>query len=149
MITVNLVTDLRTRTGTPASNILTLGKTTAGDGMGGIFYWDSTDSTTSDDAMNTIQVTGQSTGRWKRVLIPGSIQKTGSVLMSGGALQTTFGITHNLGVVPSTVFLSATTAAASGARFVTNKTATQFIVNYTAAPGAGTNNVGLDWLVIA
>lgn len=60
---VKTIADLKTITGTNAE---ILGYYTAGDGGGGLFYWDST-STETDNGGTIIQATGVTTGRWKRV----------------------------------------------------------------------------------
>lgn len=60
---VKTIADLKTITGTNAE---VLGYHTAGDGGGGLFYWDSA-STEADNVGTIIQSTGVTTGRWKRV----------------------------------------------------------------------------------
>ena len=60
---VKTIADLKTITGTNAE---VLGYHTAGDGGGGLFYWDSV-STEEDNGGTIIQATGVTTGRWKRV----------------------------------------------------------------------------------
>lgn len=60
---VKTIAVLKTITGTNAE---VLGYHTAGDGGGGLFYWDSA-STEADNGGTIIQATGLTTGRWKRV----------------------------------------------------------------------------------
>lgn len=72
--------------------------------------------------------------------------ENGSSLLSGDGALTTFTIAHSLGVVPSVVFVQATSpdARAAAPIEVANKTTTGFDVVFTAAPVTGTDNVGLD-----
>lgn len=60
--TLDTLNELATALGTNAE---VLGYYTAGDGGGGLFYWDST-STEADNGGTIIQATGINTGRWKR-----------------------------------------------------------------------------------
>lgn len=60
------IAELKQRVGIANSNISLLGYYSAGDGGGGEFYWDST-STDTDNGGTIIQVTGVTTGRWKRI----------------------------------------------------------------------------------
>lgn len=63
---INNIAELRQRVGIANSNISLLGYYLAGDGGGGDFYWDNT-STETDNGGTVIQVTGVTTGRWKRI----------------------------------------------------------------------------------
>lgn len=65
---VQNITDLRTINGTNITDDIAkvLGYSIAGDGGGGDFYWDST-STEADNSGTIFQVTGVTTGRWKRL----------------------------------------------------------------------------------
>lgn len=63
---INNIAELKQRVGIANSNISLLGYYSVGDGGGGEFYWDST-STETDNGGTIIQVTGFTTGRWKRV----------------------------------------------------------------------------------
>lgn len=62
---INNIAELKTRKGTSNINVEVLGYYTSGDGGGGNFYWDNT-STEADNGGTIIQVTGVTTGRWKR-----------------------------------------------------------------------------------
>lgn len=63
---INNIAELKQRVGIANSNISLLGYYSAGDGGGGEFYWDST-STETDNGGTIIQVSGVTTGRWKRI----------------------------------------------------------------------------------
>jgi hypothetical protein len=65
-IKIKNIAELKTRKGTPESIVEVLGYYTPGDGGGGDFYWDNT-STEIDDLGTVIQVSGVTTGRWKRI----------------------------------------------------------------------------------
>ena len=56
---------LRTRLASGNAIVTVLGSVSANDGAGGVFYWDSSDSASTDDGATVIQVTGVSSGRWK------------------------------------------------------------------------------------
>jgi len=64
--TFDTIAEIKLQKGSPSANINVLGYNTPGDGGGGEFYWDDV-STQSDNAGTIIQVTGLSTGRWKRI----------------------------------------------------------------------------------
>lgn len=61
------ISELKTRIGKDKEPIELLGYYTSNDGGGGVLYWDDS-STATDDGGSVIQVTGQVTGRWKRVI---------------------------------------------------------------------------------
>jgi hypothetical protein len=64
--TINSIADLKTFTAHDTdSAVELLGYYTKGDGGGGSFYWDAA-STEADNGGTIIQVTGVTTGRWKR-----------------------------------------------------------------------------------
>ena len=63
---INNIAELKTRRGTFNANVEVLGYYSSGDGGGGGFYWDNS-SVETDNGGTVIQVTGVSTGRWKRV----------------------------------------------------------------------------------
>lgn len=63
---INNIAELKTRKGTSNINVEVLGYYTSGDGGGGSFYWDNI-STETDNGGTIIQVTGLTTGRWKRI----------------------------------------------------------------------------------
>lgn len=70
--TFNIVSELKTQIGNANTRVNVLGYTTSGDGGGGEFYWDST-STEPDNGGTIFQVTGVTTGRWKRVFSGGTL----------------------------------------------------------------------------
>jgi len=59
------IASLRQRASAGNSIVTVLGAVTANDGAGGVYYWDATDTTSTDNGATVIQVTGVSTGRWK------------------------------------------------------------------------------------
>lgn len=63
---INNIAELKTRKGASNANVEVLGYYTSGDGGGGSFYWNNT-STETDNGGTIIQVTGVTTGRWKRI----------------------------------------------------------------------------------
>ena len=69
---------------------------------------------------------------------------TGKATFSGTGAQVAFNIPHGLTGTPTSARVTAGSAAASGAFYVTT-TSTNIVVTYTAAPASGTNNVVLNW----
>lgn len=63
---INNIASLRLRKGTVNTMIEVLGYSTDKDGGQGLFYWDPT-SVEADNGGTIFQVTGEATGRWKRV----------------------------------------------------------------------------------
>src|SRR5882757_373366 len=63
--TFDTISDLKVQIGNSNARVNVLGYATPGDGGGGQFYWDTT-STSADNAGTIFQVTGVTTGRWKR-----------------------------------------------------------------------------------
>ena len=61
-----LVANLRVFTGLANMTVVTLGTSTAGDGGGGEFYWNST-STATDDGVTVVRPYGLTVGAWLRV----------------------------------------------------------------------------------
>jgi hypothetical protein len=85
---IGLVTDLRSQNQNLGSLYQASGLSIEGDGSGGTFYWDAT-NTNTDDGVNVIQVTGTSTGRWIRIssaLSPDGIVSGGIVTWTGTGL---------------------------------------------------------------
>lgn len=81
----------------------------------------------------------------------GSINLTGYKLSetdtdtaSGDGTQTTFTLSHSFGQVPSTASVTATSADAAGAFYVSNKTDSAVEITYTSAPASGTDNLTYD-----
>lgn len=68
-----------------AQTILALAsRTTAGDGLGGLFEWDPSSTATDDNGATTIAITGVTTGRWRRMTVGvGAISLTASAVLSG------------------------------------------------------------------
>lgn len=68
VISKNTLADLKLTPGTTENVIITLGQNTKGDGLGALYYWDST-STDAEESVywSTVIATGVTTGRWKKV----------------------------------------------------------------------------------
>lgn len=94
------------------------------------------------DAWDTAQ--GGSVGR--RPSNPGGAVKEGNSTHSGNSSATTFTVTHAAGFTPSRVGLTARTAAAAGAHWVTIPNSTTFVINFAAAPATATDNIKFDWV---
>lgn len=68
IISLNLLADLKTQMGNGDNIVITTGQNTIGDGKGALYYWDNLSVETEDTvAWNIVQVTGNTTGRWKKV----------------------------------------------------------------------------------
>lgn len=70
----------------PVGQVLMLGKTTIGDGMGGFYYWDSSNASAEDTKfLNTLTsgVVG-ATGRWMRVFQKALTLPQGYLIFNGG-----------------------------------------------------------------
>lgn len=61
----NTFSDLRAFVGTTGQEVIARGRSAVNDGYGGLFYWDGS-STGTDDNLNIITPTGQTSGRWLR-----------------------------------------------------------------------------------
>lgn len=66
-VKINNITELKTRRGSDKAIVEVLGYYTSGDEGGGKFYWDVT-STETDNGGTILQVSGVTTGRWKRIV---------------------------------------------------------------------------------
>lgn len=81
--TYDTFADLRLTVGQASSSVTALGQSTANDGQGGIFQWDSS-SSASDDNLNVIKPTALSgNGRWLRMDTRLPLSKITSVGTSG------------------------------------------------------------------
>ena len=137
--------DLRMQTGMANVQVLLMGLTSITDNNGGMYRWDPT-STETDDNLTVIQVTGVTTGRWKRVGNSNTVK--GSNTLSGAVLQTAYVINHGLPFTPLQVYIQARSANAAVPSWVSNINSTSFTVNFASVPILGTNNITIDWLVI-
>lgn len=61
----NTFDDLRAFVGTTGQEVVARGRSAVNDSFGGLFYWDGS-STGTDDDLNIITPTGQTSGRWLR-----------------------------------------------------------------------------------
>lgn len=137
--------DLRLQTGMANVQVLLMGLSSLTDGNGGMYRWDST-STEADDGFTIVQVTGTTTGRWKRVANSNTVKGTNT--LSGAVLQTAYVINHGLPFTPLQVYIQARSSNAAVPSWVSNINATSFTVNFASVPILGTNNIIIDWLVI-
>lgn len=68
VLRVNTVVNLRlTQVPTTRAMLITEGRDTAGDGLGHIYIWES-ESVEDDDGESVIQITGETVGRWIRII---------------------------------------------------------------------------------
>jgi len=145
--TCGTVADLRLQGGSPVVQVNVSGLLAPNDGNGGIYTWDDT-STAADDGFLLIKATSTSTGRWKRIGNSNTLK--GSVILSGGALTTAYTVNYqnNLPFVPLTVIVIPRTSNAAVPSWVSTITNTGFTLNFTSVPILGTNNIGLDYIVV-
>lgn len=70
----------------PTGNALILGKTTVGDGLGGFYYWDPTNTTATEDTkfLNMIVSSVTNNGRWTRVFQKAQTIPQGYMVNNGG-----------------------------------------------------------------
>lgn len=137
--------DLKLQTGIANVQVLLLGLSAMTDGNGGMYRWDSA-SVETDDGFTIVQVTGVTTGRWKRVGNSNTVK--GSNTLSGLVLQTAYVINHGLPFTPLQVYIQARSANAAVPSWVSSINSTSFTVNFSSVPILGTNNLTIDWLVI-
>lgn len=148
LVTCQTVTDLRAFVPQTLEKVDLLGLTSAVDGNGGTYIWNST-STATDDGFLTIAVTGITTGRWIRIGSGNTIK--GNVTSSGLSLTTSYTVSYSGGTLPFTpitVLISPRSLAAAGPSYVSSITTTGFTVNFVLAPTIGTNNLSFDYIVI-
>lgn len=137
--------DLRAQVGSDNVQVLLQGLSTIGDQNGGIYYWNAT-STETDDGFSIVQVTGVTTGRWKRM--PNANTVKGTTTFSAAALTTAYTVNHGLPFTPLQVYIQARSSNAAVPSWVSTINNTSFIVNFASIPILGTNNITIDWLVI-
>lgn len=139
--------DMRLQKGTANVQVLLNGLASIGDGNGGTYMWNSS-NTDSDDGFITLQVTGVSTGRWKRIGNGNTLK--GSALLSGAALTTAYNVPFGatLPFIPITVIVNPRSANAAVPSWVSSITSTGFTVNFSSVPVLGTNNISIDFIVV-
>lgn len=89
----NTIAELKLMIPSPNANVLLIGKTVIGDGKGGFYRWDSTDTTSAEDTtfMNVIPSNVQGvSGRWVRTFQKTRTTAGGGVLVSNGGVKTYF-----------------------------------------------------------
>ena len=88
---VNVMADLKAMTPAANQNILLIGKTTVGDGLGGFYRWDAS-STADEDLtyLNVIMSTVTSSGRWLRIFQKVRMTAGGAKLVMNGGVKTLF-----------------------------------------------------------
>lgn len=69
----------------------------------------------------------------------------GQATFTGDASAVAFVVAHGLGVIPSNIQITATTAVAAATKYVSARDATNFTVTFTAAPASGASNIKFDW----
>ena len=69
----------------------------------------------------------------------------GEGIFTGDATATDFVVTHGMGVIPTNVQLTGSSAAGAAAKWVSAKDATTFTVKFTTAPAAGASNTKFFW----
>jgi len=145
--TYGTVADLRMQTGTPIALVDVSGLLTVNDGNGGTYYWNST-NTAADDGFMVIKATATTTGRWMRIGNSNTLK--GTAVLSGAALTTAYTVNYSatLPFVPLTVIVIPRTANAAVPSWVSTITNTGFTVNFTSVPILGTNNIGIDFIII-
>lgn len=68
IVSVPLVSNLKSQPGNTENTIMTLGAITKGDGLGKFYYFDKNDNTTAEDMVNyNVIVPNTGGGRWKAV----------------------------------------------------------------------------------
>lgn len=137
--------DLRLQTGMANVQVLLMGLSNMNDNNGGMYRWDAS-STDTDDGFTIVQVTGVTTGRWKRVGNSNTVKGTNT--LSGLALQTAYVINHGLPFTPLQVYIQPRSANAAVPSWISAINSTSFTVNFASIPVIGTNNITIDWLVI-
>lgn len=144
---LSTLSDLRTAQPQTNEVITIMGISSATDGNGGSYAWNST-STATDDGFITVQVTGITTGRWLRVASGNTLK--GTVTLSGTALQTAYPITFpaTMPVVPAIVIIQAYSSNAAVPSWVSSVTASGFTANFSSVPILGTNNITINYLII-
>ena len=101
------IANLKTWQVETGSQIFILGKTTPGDGLGGFYRWDETDSTSAEDMtnLNIIKSDRTNQGRWKRVFQRSQSLPQG-LLVTNGPLKTLYVSTTTLADGTATIYLT-------------------------------------------
>jgi hypothetical protein len=139
--------DMRLQKGMPNTQVLLNGLVTIGDGNGGLYMFNES-NTDADDGFLTLQVTGVTTGRWKRISNGNTFK--GSSTLSGVALQTAYTVSfgQTFPFTPLTIVVNPRSANAAVPSWISNITTTGFTINFASIPVVGTNNIAIDWIVI-
>jgi hypothetical protein len=69
----------------------------------------------------------------------------GEITFSGDGVDTTFNITHNIGIQPGSYEIHPRSADAATNYYLTLSGTTQIIINFIAAPPSGTDNIKFEW----
>lgn len=140
-------TDMRSQKGTDGVQVLLNGLTAINDGNGGTYMWNNT-NTDADDGFITLQVTGVTTGRWKRIGNGNTLK--GASTLSGLALQTAYTVTYGqtLPFTPITIIINPRSANAAVPSWISAISTTGFTINFASVPILGTNNINFDYIVV-
>lgn len=96
LISINTLSELKATKGTEENVIITLGQTAKGDNKGALFYWDAASSEAEDNLYyNVVQVTGVTTGRWKKVFTRMMQLPHGTLVINAGKKEFFFSGTTN------------------------------------------------------
>lgn len=85
VISKTQLAELKATPGSVENIIITLGQNAKGDSKGALYYWDAL-STEAEDAVyyNTVQATGITTGRWKKVFTRMQTLPHGTLVTNAG-----------------------------------------------------------------
>lgn len=85
IISVETITELKAQPGSVDNCILTKGMATAGDGKGGLYYFDPADNDSAEDTKYyNVVVPVKGGGRWKKVFIRTLVLPHGTLVINGG-----------------------------------------------------------------
>jgi len=98
---IPLVTDLRNQNKNISTLFYATGLSSEGDNSGGVFWWNPS-STTADDGVDYLQVTGVATGRWERIMdTNGSVPSSRTLTINGTTYDLSANRSWSVGTVTS------------------------------------------------
>lgn len=133
LITLSTATDIRAEIAQPSEVVQLMGVTSATDGNGGFFIWNSS-STTTDDGFTSFAVTGVSPGRWLR--IPNNNTVKLAITITPVLLLTAYTISYGvtLPIIPANIQVQSTSANGALFNYVSAVTTTGFTLNFASVP---------------